>query len=274
MLRQRIFTALLLIPPLVAAFFFFPSWAIAVLFGIVSVIGAWEWSGLCGWNRPRRLLYVAALAILGSVAVVAVLQRVEIAYLTFGTAAAAWVLALLELRTAKSGLLATETGRIVVGLAILIGWWTALTFLNVADPYAPFLLLYIFVLVAVADTAAYAAGHAFGRTKLAPAISPGKTVEGVGGGVFAVVLLSYLCGTMLWRLEGLRLVEWIALSTVTGLISVIGDLIESKMKRIAGVKDSGTLLPGHGGILDRIDAVTAGAPVFAFGWLALFGARA
>jgi phosphatidate cytidylyltransferase len=132
------------------------------------------------------------------------------------------------------------------------------------------LLLFILVMVGVADTAAYAAGHAFGRTKLAPTVSPGKTVEGVLGGAVGVVLLSYFCGTMLWHFAGRQLAEWVGMTVLAGLVSVIGDLSESKLKRVAGVKDSGTLLPGHGGILDRIDAVTAAAPVFTWGWLLLF----
>jgi phosphatidate cytidylyltransferase len=108
-----------------------------------------------------------------------------------------------------------------------------------------------------------------GRTKLAPHISPGKTVEGVAGGVLAVVLLAWLCGTMLWKFEGILLAMWTGLAALTALFSVAGDLTESKLKRIAGVKDSGRLLPGHGGVLDRIDALTAAAPVFGLGVILL-----
>jgi phosphatidate cytidylyltransferase len=100
-------------------------------------------------------------------------------------------------------------------------------------------------------------------------VSPGKTVEGVMGGVVAVVLLAWLCGTMIWKFEPGLLAQWIGLAIVTALFSVVGDLTESKLKRIAGAKDSGSMFPGHGGVLDRIDALTAAAPIFLLGMITL-----
>jgi phosphatidate cytidylyltransferase len=141
----------------------------------------------------------------------------------------------------------------------------AAVYLLAADDERPRVLLFLFVLVWVADSAAYFAGSILGRTRLAPHVSPGKTVEGVAGGVLGVVLLAWLCGTMLWKFEGMLLAMWMGLAAVTALFSVVGDLTESKLKRIAGVKDSGRLLPGHGGVLDRIDALTSAVPVFTLG---------
>jgi phosphatidate cytidylyltransferase len=163
---------------------------------------------------------------------------------------------------------------LIAGVLTLVPAWAALGWLHLGDPGAPRLLLFVLLLTVAADTAAYFAGHAFGRTRLAPAISPGKTVEGVAGGVAGVVLLAYFYGTMVVDLHGSALALWLALAAASGLVSVLGDLNESKLKRIAGAKDSGTLLPGHGGVLDRIDALTAAAPTFAWGWLILFDARA
>jgi phosphatidate cytidylyltransferase len=160
---------------------------------------------------------------------------------------------------------ATMTGRVVGGFLVLVPLWVAAVYLLAADDETPRVLLFLFVLVWVADSAAYFAGSIMGRTRLAPHVSPGKTVEGVAGGMLGVVLLAWLCGTMLWKFEGMLLAMWVGLAAVTALFSVVGDLTESKLKRIAGVKDSGRLLPGHGGVLDRIDALTSAVPVFALG---------
>lgn len=270
MLRQRILTALVLIPPLIAALFLLPSTGVALLFGLFVVAAAWEWSGLCQWTWPVRSAYTALVLVGGGAIVVAALASPDASVVIFLVGTLWWIIAPFALLRPAGRILHTQSGRAIAGLFTLLPAWAALSVLHAADPQRPFLLMFVIVLVAVADTAAYAAGHAFGRNKLAPTISPGKTVEGVLGGFGGVVLLSFICGTMLWHYRGANLGEWIALSAVAGLISVVGDLTESKMKRIAGVKDSGTLLPGHGGVLDRIDALSAAAPVFAFGWLSLF----
>jgi len=141
--------------------------------------------------------------------------------------------------------------------------------LHAQDLDQPALLLFLFLLVWGADTFAYFAGHMFGRHKLAPGVSPGKTIEGVAGGMLAVLLLAILAGVYVWHHDGVKLLSWVLLCLAVGLISVLGDLVESKVKRVAGVKDSGAIVPGHGGVLDRIDALTSAAPAFAFGTLLL-----
>lgn len=274
MLKQRIITALVLIPPLLAALFLLPPSGVAALLGVFVAIAGWEWSGLCRWKRTVRVAYVAIVLGLGGLMVVAALTSAAAAFAIFLLGTLWWVLAPFALLRSRARVLHNAGGSAVIGLLTLLPAWAALSFLHAADPQRPLLLLFVILLVGVADTAAYAAGHAFGRIKLAPTISPGKTVEGVLGGFAAVVLLSFIYGTMFSHFRGVRLGGWIVLSAVAGLISVVGDLTESKMKRIAGVKDSGTLLPGHGGVLDRIDALSAAAPVFAFGWLGLFYAYA
>lgn len=275
MLKQRIITAVVLAPPLVAGLFLLPAVGVALLLGIIVAIGAWEWSGLCQWGRTARHGYTAVVIGAGSICVAAVLTSAIAAYVVL-LAGALWWLAVpvVALMRPTGSMLHSAGGSATAGLLTLLPAWAALSFLHAADPRRPFLLLFLIVLVAVADTAAYAAGHAFGRTKLAPSISPGKTVEGVLGGFLGVMLLAYICGRIIWNFQGMVLGMWVALCAVAGLVSVVGDLAESKMKRIAGVKDSGTLLPGHGGVLDRIDALTAAAPVFALGWMELFYARA
>lgn len=270
MLKLRILTAVLLLPPLLAALFYLPSPWIAALLGLFVVAGAWEWGGLMGLRTPVRLAYGAALLALGFVLLIA---GRDVALIVFAIGTAAWVVALFELARGKSvheGWLARQAGRGVTGFLVLIPAWVAIYTLHAADPRRPAILLFVFVVVWVADSMAYFAGHLFGRTKLAPTISPGKTVEGVIGGVISVALVAGFSGTLIWQYRDATLLSWIALAVVTALVSVLGDLLESKLKRIAGVKDSGRLLPGHGGALDRIDALTAALPVFALGWLLWF----
>lgn len=275
MLKQRVLTALILIPVLVAALFYFPPGWIVVLFGLFIAAAAWEWTGLTGIRSIfSRAAYVFCMLLLGGAAIYSFLRQ-PIPITSFLAAAGLWWLwALGELISRKDvnkGMFVTTAGRIVGGFLVLIPPWVAAVYLLTMDSEHPrALLLFLLVLVWVADIFAYAAGSIFGRTKLAPIVSPGKTVEGVMGGVAGVVLLAWLCGTIIWKFEPGMLARWIGLAVVTTLFSVVGDLTESKLKRIAGVKDSGTMIPGHGGVLDRIDALTAAAPVFLLGVITLF----
>jgi phosphatidate cytidylyltransferase len=126
--------------------------------------------------------------------------------------------------------------------------------------------MYVFALVWGADTGAYFAGRALGKNKLAPKVSPGKTIEGMIGGLLTTGVL--MVAVAIYRdLPAIRFAAFIGLSLFTVLASVLGDLVESMVKRQAGVKDSGSIFPGHGGALDRIDSLTAAAPIFALGWL-------
>jgi phosphatidate cytidylyltransferase len=274
MLKQRILTAIILIPPLVAALFYLPVAGIAILFGIAVVLAAWEWGALCGLPTAQRIVYVALLAAAGGVAVAGTLGNRGVGYVVFAVAGAWWGWLAVNVFFSPDSLFRSKLARLAGGWLTLVPAWVAVVELYAVDARRPLLLLFVLIMVAMADTAAFAAGHAFGRTKLAPTVSPGKTVEGVVGGALGVVLLAYFCGTMIWQFIGRDLGVWVGLAAVAGLISVAGDLSESKLKRVAGVKDSGNLLPGHGGILDRIDALTAAAPIFAGGWLLLLDAHA
>ncbi len=274
MLKRRILTAFIVIPPLVAALFYFPPGWIAVLFGLFVAAAAWEWATLSGMRGFfSRAAYVLLLLILGAAGLYSVLQQPSPIVSFLVSAGLWWLWALAELigrRDVHKGMFAAVPGRMVGGWLVLIPPWVAAIYLLGIDSEHPrALLLFLLVLVWVADTAAYAAGSVFGRTRLAPRVSPGKTVEGVVGGAAGVVLLAWLCGTMIWKFEPGLLARWIGIAVVTSLFSVVGDLTESKLKRIAGVKDSGHLFPGHGGMLDRIDALTAAAPVFLLGVITL-----
>lgn len=273
MLRQRILTSLVLIPLLLGALFYLPSTGFALLLGGVMAIAVWEWSALAGLTLfHQRLIYTAGLITLGALGVAATLSPVFATlmpvFLLFSLVY--WLWALWELGLADRGpapLCSTGVGKLVSGFWVLIPSWMAVIYLHAYDPDRPGLLLYLLVLVWVADTAAYAVGTAWGRHKLAPRVSPGKTVEGLVGGAVAVMVLALICGTMVWRLTAWPLAVWMLLALTTTLAAVLGDLVESKFKRVAGVKDSGRILPGHGGMLDRIDAFTCAAPVFVLGWV-------
>lgn len=271
MLKQRILTALVLVPILLGALFYLPAAWVALLFAVIIAIGAWEWGGLVSLPRPARALYAAIAVVLGAVAVSAVLTRANLDWARWllGAAVLFWIWTLFALignRGIGRGWQATRIGKLASGLFVLIPAWFAAVYLLVVDGQRPALLLYALLVVWVADTFAYFAGHKWGKHKLAPSVSPGKTVEGVAGGLVGVLALAVISGLYVWHWQGRALLAWVVLAAATMLMSVLGDLVESLHKRMAGVKDSGTILPGHGGVLDRIDAQTSALPVFALGW--------
>jgi phosphatidate cytidylyltransferase len=266
MLKLRVLSALVLVPLVVWGLFAWPQPVFAAFLGAFIAVGAWEWTVLSGIRQwPVRLLYVV-LIVLGGIAVMRIpglMQPLLIAAVAF------WLLAFLEhvgVRNLDSGVLASFPGKLLGGFLVLLpAWLVPLTLRELPD--GRWLTLFLMLYVWGADTGAYFAGHRFGKHKLAPRVSPGKTWEGVAGGLATVLLVALLAGVYKFGFAAAALALWVALSLVTGLVSVLGDLFESRLKRIAGVKDSGTLIPGHGGVLDRIDAFTAAAPVFALAWL-------
>jgi len=152
------------------------------------------------------------------------------------------------------------------GLLILFSTWVALVALHRSGAAGPGYVLLLLALVWAADTGAYFAGKRWGRRKLAPTISPGKTLEGVGGG-FALAMVVVIAGWFALSSNGSSFAPFLAIGVATIAFSVLGDLYESMLKRQRSLKDSGTLLPGHGGMLDRIDSLTAASPAFTFGIL-------
>jgi phosphatidate cytidylyltransferase len=265
MLKQRILTVAILLPVFLAALFLLPNLYWSILLAVPMALAAHEWARLAGYAGPWRLAYAAALCAT-ALAIIALEHLGLLAQPFIYTLAGKFLYALCLVfwlaialpwlyyrwQTRNALLMA------VVGLLVLIPFWHALAWLQL-DPYR---LLTILGVVWVADTAAYFAGRAFGRHKLAPHISPGKTWEGAIGAAFAVV--SYWIGVVLLApsLAG-GLVSGLVLVLVMTAVSVEGDLFESWMKRVAGLKDSGALLPGHGGVLDRVDALTSTVPLAA-----------
>ncbi|MBV0932501.1 phosphatidate cytidylyltransferase [Marinobacterium weihaiense] len=266
MLKQRILTALLLAPLALAALFLLPQNAFEWVAAAIFLYGSWEWGNLCRLKAPNRLLYVLSMA--GGMALVATLAPLQPWVLA--AALVFWLLALFLVRHyPQSARHCGPLSGLLMGGLVLVPSWHALVALRELDQGLIWLLL-LLVLVWGADIGAYFAGKTWGRNKLMPAVSPGKTREGAVGGLLACVLagLGFSVGLELSLPQSVYLV---LLSLLTGLVSVLGDLFESLLKRERGIKDSGSLLPGHGGVLDRIDSLTAAAPVFLVGLYFLNG---
>ncbi|MBL8521901.1 MAG: phosphatidate cytidylyltransferase [Betaproteobacteria bacterium] len=270
MLLTRIITALVLLPLVLGALFWFPDWGWGLFAVLLVGAASREWARLSQLPSAASFAFmclqlVGMLMLLGT----SLHDDWRMAYKASIVPVAAYVAlvfwAIVAPLWLRAQYRATATVNAAAGAAVLLPTFVALLVLREASPW---LLLSFAVLVWVADIAAYFAGRRFGRRKLAPAISPGKTLEGVAGGVVAVVLYYFLWRAaaahwpMAWSTPWLAAGGMVLLLFVTlGLASVLGDLFESWIKRGAGMKDSGTLLPGHGGVLDRIDALTSALPL-------------
>lgn len=266
MLKQRVITALILLPIALGGFFLLDGAAFALFIGAVVTLGAWEWARLAGFaEQGARLGYAAAVAL----ALVLLACIPQLAPVVLLLALLWWLVAIVLVLTypESSQLWSSSRIRLVIGLLILLPAWQGLVLLK-QWPQGNWLIIAVMVLVWGADIGAYFAGKRFGRRKLAPSVSPGKSWEGFYGGLLASLLITFVVGLVCsWTVGGL-LVALIGAALVVG-ISVVGDLTESMFKRQAGVKDSSSLLPGHGGVLDRIDSLTAAVPLFAvLYWLA------
>ena len=256
MLKTRVITAILLTVTLVAALFSLPPLAWNLLILGIACIAAWEWANLSKFTNLVKLVYIALIAISSLVLMLFIptLMNFTIAVSAL-IATAFWLLVAPVLLYTKKQI-HNKWLLAVIGMVIVLPFGGAMIGLREIDPM--FLLLFI-VAVSVADSAAYFAGKNFGKHKLAPNISPGKTWEGVLGGLIGVSIFGLLVCHF-----GHLSYSFIPLLWLVAVLSVEGDLIESLFKRQANMKDSGNLLPGHGGVLDRIDGLTASLPLLNF----------
>ena len=252
MLLTRALTAAALLAAFIGALFLLERSAFAVLVAIVVALGAHEWGRLAGLGRLPTLAYAAVCLLLfgllrGTVAVETLLW----AALLFWLVAVPWWLSIGVSSRTRPALLAA-------GIAALVPAGLAMAALPRDQ------LLLVFGLIWIADTGAYLAGGAFGRRKLAPSISPGKTWEGVAGGaiccIIYAIIWAFFDAELQTRVQGVIWIPFLAGTLLLCALSVMGDLFESALKRQADAKDSGRLLPGHGGLLDRIDSATATLP--------------
>jgi len=260
-LRQRVLTALVLIAALAVVLFALPPAATLALVVVAILVGGWEWSAFVAPTRPAlRAAFVALLAL--GIAAAWPLSGTRSGMLALLVVAGLWwLLAVFWILRGPQRVGAVLAA--VAGIASLVPVAVALGRLRLEPGQGAWVLLFALLVIMAADVGAYFAGHRFGRIKLAPSVSPGKTWEGVIGGL----LFSLIIATVGARLLGWPVAVVAPLAVGAAAFSVVGDLMESLMKRHSGLKDSGHLFPGHGGILDRFDSLTAGVPILTLGLL-------
>jgi phosphatidate cytidylyltransferase len=266
-LQQRTLTALIIIPVPVAAVLLLPTEYLALCLGLILLLAAWEWAALSGLaSVVGRLAYTALLAV-SLMALWYLLPHRWFLYLTEASVVfwCAVTLFLLRVRAIerKSG---PDPATALAGLAVLIGPWVAIVQLHTHPSVGPYLVLLLLALIWTADILAYFAGRRWGRAKLAPRLSPRKTRAGAYGAFGGAALYGLVSGWIM-ALPTLHMLLMVVLFVLVVSASIIGDLFESFVKRRRDLKDSGHLLPGHGGLLDRIDSLTAAAPLFTLGFL-------
>jgi len=283
LLKQRILTALLLIPVALYAVFLLPLWGFSLFIQAVLMLGAWEWSPLMGVTRKSgRIAYTIAVgAIIGILSFFVPYQHLwtdgsldPLIYYTILLGGIWWVCALaLIVNYPSSRRMWSRTRSIVglFGLLIFVPTWAALVTvrsinIDVQPYFGGWVVLFILLLVWAADVGAFFAGVRYGRNKMMPAVSPGKTMEGLCGGISLAFVVMMVVSH--WtKIPADQFTGYYLTGLFTVVASVFGDLNESMFKRAAGVKDSGSILPGHGGILDRIDSLTAAVPIFTLAYL-------
>lgn len=266
MLKFRILTAIILIPLFLLLLFKLPPNLFGWITGAVVIYCGWEWSSLMGIKNPwKKLIYPVILYLVLYVSLQLYIPNVILAGLVW------WLFSVVLIVIYPKASDTWGQGYLVrglMGVMVLVPCWLAVNFIRNIPDNGIAILLFLFVLIWGADISAYFAGKWWGKNKLAPMVSPGKTWQGLIGAVVTTLIITLVT---LWQLESPNWL-WLAfcgLTVVTVLFSVVGDLFESMLKRKENLKDSGRLLPGHGGILDRIDSLTAAAPVFLCGALFL-----
>ena len=270
MLLQRTLTALLLAPLVIGLILLTPTWLFAPIVAIAFLAAMWEWTRLSGLKDtlPRGAL----LAFTTVLMVLCWLARDTVWWpLLLGIGVAWWIVVGQWLRHFAFGAAPTRENSLMklgAGLLVIVPAWVAAVSIHGSGDHGHWWTLLALFIVWAADIGAYFSGRQFGRRKLAPTISPGKTWAGVYGAFVAGAIVAVV-GGMLLGVTGGKLFGLLVLSVLTVVASVVGDLLESLMKRHAAVKDSGSLFPGHGGLLDRLDSVFAAMPVFAAGKLLL-----
>tara|TARA_R110000751_G_scaffold3930_6_gene18627 strand:+ start:71936 stop:72799 length:864 start_codon:yes stop_codon:yes gene_type:complete len=279
-LKQRIITALILAPLALFAILYLPLFSFEIMIALVMGLGAWEWSSMSGMTRTFTKSAYAALVVVICLILSFILPTDLIWYqgqlnslytYILSVAAIWWVVSLAMIIAYPSYTSVWYTSKVlrgIFGFLTLIPTWVAVVSLRTSlydiDPYyGASLIFYVLGIVWAADIGAFFVGVKFGKHKLRPEVSPGKTLEGLMGGVFASSAIIAFAA-LHYQVDPSRIWLHILVGALTVGVSALGDLNESMFKRCAGIKDSGTLLPGHGGIMDRIDSLTAAFPVFAF----------
>ena len=278
MLLQRILTALVLATVAIAAIFVLPILYFYLFIAVIVLIAAWEWAGLSEINKISGKLAFLLLLIVPMLGVTFWTQILELLslllewpgikeysgaleWLVIGPVLF-WLMMMILIRKVPDELLKLKLKKrykVFIGWFVLLSAWMFLTKLRAY--YGSEAVMYFLALIWVADIAAYFTGKKFGKDKLAPVISPGKTVQGMYGAVISAIVLAVILA-FYYGYPFMIAMDFGFLSVLTVIISIYGDLFFSLVKRQNGVKDSGSILPGHGGVLDRIDSVIAAAPFY------------
>ena len=262
MLKQRVLTAIILASVIICAVIFLPTKILALVLAAIICVGAWEWTSCAGFGAVGQKITYVSVIFSCLMACLLLLEKPWI-ILIIACGLVWWLLAtylVIYYQTNMTINLASNSLKAIIGGIILIPSWLSLILIH-AKTSGTSLILFLFFLIWLADSAAYFSGKKFGNKKLASNVSPGKSWEGVYG----ALLLSLLFGVAYAFYADMQLIAailFITLTFFTVSFSILGDLVESMFKRMAGIKDSGQLLPGHGGVLDRIDSLTSAAPVF------------
>jgi len=259
LLKQRILTGLILAPTVIAGIFLLSDLYFALFVGVFIVLGGWEFGNLCCFAPVQRVLYA------GLISIAMFLAYFMSSDLLLLVGFCWWCIAFVLVVSYPAGVKfwGGVWQRSCIGFFVLVPAWISLIQLKSYDK-STFLILLLMFLIWGADIGAYFAGRAFGEKKLAPKVSPGKSWAGVYGGLATSAGITALA--IWWEYPALSGSHWVAfffLCMLVVLVSVLGDLTESMFKRHRGIKDSSALLPGHGGILDRIDSLLAAGPVYA-----------
>jgi len=263
-LRQRIITGILLASLMIWSTLTLPTIWFGAIISVVVLLGAWEWGRLLGLSEPFARLGYCTLALVSMALAWFGLENRLFLWLVLAGACGYWCYVGIWLRWFAADPRLRLPVRVwqLAGIITLVTAWVALVGLHALPGFGPNHVLFLLLLIWIADSGAYFVGRRWGRRQLAPHISPGKTCEGAYGALLATLIFSVVgavaLGTPHWPL-------FILICMVTVIFSIVGDLLESLLKRQHGVKDSGSLLPGHGGVLDRVDSLTAAAPFFLLG---------
>ncbi len=265
-------TAFILLSITLSGIFFLPNAYFMVFISLLMALASWEWAALSGLqSKTQKIAYLLFIYLIIAVLmglfmpVQGYQQYAGLLYAIFLLATLFWCLATIIIIFFPGSRLGKTWLKAFYGILVLVPAWLALSYLH-ALPQGAYQVLLLMMVIWLADTGAYFTGKRWGKRKLAPQVSPGKSWEGVAGAflfVSVLVLILYIVNGISQQQMGLLI--------MVVVVSVVGDLWESLLKRRAGLKDSGHILPGHGGILDRIDSLTAAAPVFAFGLMSMQG---
>ncbi|USD40506.1 phosphatidate cytidylyltransferase [Vibrio sp. SCSIO 43135] len=274
-MKQRIITALILAPLVILGIFKLPLDAFIAAIAVITVIGFWEWTQFVE-HKSRVTALVPAIAISGLSLLVIPFDATSLNavlpahYFVLALGGAWWVasslLAITYPRSSASWQDSNILRHLFGVLTLLPFFWSVLLLRAESIDASPYhgakLVLFVCLIVWAADSGAYFAGKSLGKRKMAPSVSPNKTIEGLIGGIITAIFVAWVAAKG-FGIEFSSAGAMIAITFVTVVISVLGDLVESMFKRVSGIKDSGNIIPGHGGILDRVDSLTAAFPVFA-----------